>query len=301
MYDLIIIGGGAAGLTAAMYAGRSGLKTLLIEKMFIGGQAATTYEIENYPGFATKITGPDLMMKMEDHAKLFGSEFKFEDVVDINIDKPIKEVNTSTGKYKSKTLIIATGANPKELGIAKEKDFRGAGISYCATCDGAFYRDKKVAVIGGGDTAVEDALFLSRFCSKVYLIHRRDELRAVKVLRDAIMANDKIEIIWDTVVEEIIADQTIKGLKIKNKKTNQINNLQVSGVFVAIGVVPNNKVIANKLAVNDAGYIITDDMMQTNVAGVYAAGDIREKSLRQIVTAAADGAIAAFEVGKYIG
>ncbi len=300
MYDMIIIGGGAAGLTAGLYGGRGGLKTLIIEKMFAGGQAATTYEVDNYPGFHESISGPDLAMKMEAHAKKFGAEIIQEDVIDIDVDSKIKKVTTAKGTYEAKVLILTMGANPRELGLPKEKKFRGAGVSYCATCDGAFYRDRAAAVIGGGDTAIEDAIFLSRFCTKVYLIHRRDQLRAAKVLQDVAFANDKIEFIWDSVVEEIQGENNVEGIRIKNVKTNDEKELKLDGVFVAVGVVPSSDLVIDKVATSSSSYIITDDSMQTNKAGVYAAGDIREKILRQVITAAADGATAAFAADRYI-
>ena len=300
MYDMIIIGGGAAGRTAGIHGGRSGLKTVIIEKMFAGGQAATTYEVDNYPGFDETVTGPDLAMKMEAQAKKFGAEIITEDVIDINVDSKIKIVKTSRNTYLSKTLILALGANPRELGLDKERKFRGAGVSYCATCDGAFYRDRVAAVVGGGDTAVEDALFLSRFSPKVYLIHRRDQLRAAKVLRDVAFANDKIEFVWDSVVEAIEGEENVEGIKIKNVKTGVSKALKVDGMFVAVGVVPNSDLIKGKIETTDRGYIVTDANMLTNKPGVYAAGDVRDKILRQVITAAADGAIAAFAAERYI-
>lgn len=300
MYDIIIIGAGVAGLTAGLYGSRGGFKTLIIEKMFAGGQAATTYEIDNYPGFVETITGPDLAMNMEKHAKKFGVEITNEDVIEIDIDHPIKKVKTNKNIYEGKTLILAMGANPKKLGLEKEKEFVGAGVSYCATCDGAFYRDKTVAVVGGGDTAVEDALFLSRFCNKVYLIHRRDQLRAVKVLQDAAFANDKIEFVWNSVVEEIIGEQGVQGVVIKDQNTGETKELQLEGLFIAVGIQPNIELVKGKVEVNNNGYIITDEGMQTNKPGVYAAGDIREKFLRQLVTAASDGAVAAYAAERYV-
>ncbi|NLY42574.1 MAG: thioredoxin-disulfide reductase [Clostridiaceae bacterium] len=300
MYDIIIIGGGVAGLTAGLYAGRGGFKALIIEKMFTGGQAATTYEIDNYPGFDEGIGGPDLIMKMEKQARKFGAEIVYESVVDVDVEGIKKTVKTEKNIYQAKALILAMGANPRELGLDKERKLRGAGISYCATCDGAFFRDKTVAVVGGGDTAVEDALFLARFCPKVYLIHRRDSLRAVKVLQDAVLSNHKVKIIWDTTVEEILGEDTLKGIRIKNVKTGEVRQLDVEGLFIAVGVVPNSDIVKGKVETNQAGYIITDENMQTNKFGVFAAGDIREKPLRQIVTAAADGAIAAYAAERYI-
>jgi len=300
MYDVIIIGGGAAGLTAGLYAGRGGLKTLIIEKLYVGGQAATTYEVDNYPGLNETVSGPDLMMKMEAHAKKFGAEIVYEEVIDLEVDGIKKLVKTNQNTYQSKTLILAMGATWKELGLEKEKEFRGVGVSYCATCDGAFYRDKVTAVVGGGDTAIEDALFLSRFCTKVYVIHRRNQLRAVKVLQDAAFANDKIEFIWDTTVEKILGNHAVEGITVKNVKTNETKDLKIDGLFIAVGVVPNSDLVRGKIELNERGYILTDESMQTNKFGVYAAGDIREKPLRQIITAAADGAIAAYAAERYI-
>ena len=300
MYDVIIIGGGAAGLTAGLYAGRGGLKTLIIEKMYTGGQAATTYEVDNYPGFSETISGPDLVMKMEAHAKKFGTQIIYEDVIDIDVDGAKKTVKTNQNIYQAKALILAMGATWKELGLERENELRGAGISYCATCDGAFYRDKVTAVVGGGDTAVEDALFLSRFCSKVYLIHRRDRLRAVKVLQDAAFANDKIQFVWDTTVEKILGQDSVEGITVKNLKTNEARYIKIDGLFIAVGVVPNSDIVKGKVETNERGYIITDESMQTNKFGVYAAGDVREKTLRQIITAAADGAVAAYSAERYI-
>ena len=221
MYDLIIVGGGAAGLTAGLYAGRGGLKCLIIEKVFVGGQASTTFEIDKYPGFDEGISGPELMIKMEKHAKRFGVEIINEDVIDIDIEGIIKTVKTAKDAYRTRALILTMGARPKQLGLENERKLRGAGISYCATCDGAFYRDKEVAVVGGGDTAVEDALFLSRFCKKVYLIHRRESLRAVKTLQDAAFNNDKIEFIWNSVVEKINGQDFMNSIINNNVKTKE--------------------------------------------------------------------------------
>lgn len=300
MYDVIIIGGGAAGLTAGLYAGRGGLKSLIIEKVFVGGQASTTFEIDNYPGFEEGISGPELAMKMEKQAKRFGVEIINEEVVDIDVEGVIKTIKTTKNAYRTRAIILAMGARPKQLGLENENKLRGAGISYCATCDGAFYRDKDVAVVGGGNTAVEDALFLSRFCKKVYLIHRRDSLRATKVLQEAALNNDKIEFIWNSTVEKINGEDGLDGITVKNIKTAEKMELSISGMFIAIGYEPNTSLVKGKVEITDSGYIITDETLQTNIFGVYAAGDIREKSLRQVITAAADGAVAAYSVERYI-
>ncbi len=300
MYDIIIIGAGAAGLTAGIYAGRGGMKTLIIEKTFAGGQAATTYEVDNYPGFDETVSGAELAMKFEKHAKKFGAKIISEDVKEIDVDAKVKKVITSKGSYESKTLILALGATPRELGLANEKKLRGMGVSYCATCDGAFYRDRVTAVVGGGDTAVEDALFLSRFCPKVYVIHRRDELRAAQVLQEAAFKNDKIEFIWDSVVEEIIGKDGVEAIRIKNVKDNSEKTLSVEGIFVAVGIVPHTDLVKGKIALSEQGYVETDDTMQTSKPGVFAAGDCREKILRQVITAASDGATAAYATERYI-
>ncbi|HHV60949.1 MAG TPA: thioredoxin-disulfide reductase [Clostridiaceae bacterium] len=300
MYDVVIVGGGPAGFTAALYAARAKLDTLLIEKMVSGGQMATTYVMENYPGFAEPISGPDLALRMEKQARRFGAQVLNDTVVDLQLDKVKKEIKTTKDILYSKTVILCMGAKPRELGCPGEKELKGSGVSYCATCDGAFFKDRIVAVVGGGDTAAEDALYLTRFCPKVYLIHRRDSLRATKVLQEAVFSNDKIEVVWDSVVEEIHGRFDVEGIKVKNVKTDESRKIEAEGVFVAIGVVPNTELVKGKVELNQAGYIITDDSMQTNIFGVYAAGDIREKVLRQVITAASDGAVAAYMAERYI-
>ncbi len=300
MYDVIIIGGGPAGFTAALYASRAKLETLLIEKAFSGGQMATTFEMENYPGFEEPISGTDLAMRMENQAKRFGTKVIYDTVTELMLDTVIKTVRTEKGIYQGKAVILCMGASPRELGLPNERNLRGMGVSYCATCDGAFYRNATVAVIGGGDTAAEDAIFLTRFCEKIYVIHRRDTLRATRVIQDALFSNKKVEFIWNSTVEEIIGDTEVKGLNVKNLKTDEIKEINVDGIFVAIGNVPNTKLVEGKLELNGAGYIVTDESMQTNMFGVFAAGDIREKPLRQVITAASDGAIAAYMAERYI-
>lgn len=300
MLDVIIIGGGVAGLTAGLYANRAGLSTLLFEKMFVGGQASTTYLIENYPGFEEPISGPDLSMKMESHARKFGLEIQYDEVTKIEMEGQVKRVHTENRVYESRTLIIATGAEPKTLGLAKEDEFRGRGVSYCATCDGLFYKDKDVVVVGGGDTAVEDAEFLAQYVNKVYLVHRRDSFRANKTSSDRVMANDKIKVIWDTVVEEILGDENVTGVGIRNLKTGEKSQIKADGMFVAIGIVPNNDLVKGPLKQTEAGFVLTDENMKTDIAGVFAAGDIRQKPLWQLVTAVSDGAIAAVSAQRYI-
>ncbi|WP_026486286.1 thioredoxin-disulfide reductase [Caldanaerobius polysaccharolyticus] len=301
MHDLIIIGAGPAGLTAGLYAARAGMDVVLLEKMFAGGQVSTTYLVENYPGFVEPIAGPDLMANFENQARRYGLEIIYEEVQELDIAGSFKKVKTDGNTYEAKAVILAMGANPRELGLEKERKFRGAGVSYCATCDGAFYKDKVVAVVGGGNTAVEDAVFLTRFASKVYLIHRRNELRATKAEQDKAFSNEKISFIWDTVIEDIIGDQAVEGLKLRNNKTGQESQIAVDGLFVAIGTVPNSEIVKGLVAMDEYGYIITDESMKTSVEGVFAAGDVRKTPVRQIVTAAADGAIAAIMAEKYIG
>jgi thioredoxin reductase (NADPH) len=300
MHDVIIVGGGPAGFTAALYCARANLDTLLIERMFSGGQMATTDKLENYPGFEEPISGSDLALHMENQARRFGAKVANDNVVELNLEGNVKSVKSSNNLYQGKTVILCMGAIPKEMGLPKENEFRGAGVSYCATCDGSFYRNKKVAVIGGGDTAVEDAIYLSRLCSKVYLIHRRDSLRATKTLQDELFNNKNIEFVRDSVVEEINGEFGVEAVTIKNVKTNENSNIEVDGVFVAIGTTPSIELISGKLELSKAGYIVTDEKMQTSIPGVFASGDIREKVLRQVITAASDGAVAAFMAEKYI-
>lgn len=302
MYDTIIIGGGPAGLNAALYALRGGLKTLLIEKLFCGGQAATTYEVENYIGFPEPISGPELVMNMEKHAKRFGLNIVNDSVTKLELDGDVKKVVCSKEEFLAKTIIICTGASPRTLGLPNEDALRGCGVSYCATCDGAFYRQKTVAVVGGGDTALEDALFLANFCKNVYLIHRRDTFRGAKILADKVLANEKITPIYDSVVESINTDDDgiVSSLSLSNVKTNAKTNIDVNGMFVAVGTVAANSLFIDMIECDDAGYIVTDETMKTNIDGVFAAGDIRKKPLRQIITAAADGAVAANSAIEYI-
>lgn len=300
MYDVVIVGGGPAGFTSALYSARGKLDTLLIEKMFSGGQMATTYLMENYPGFEEPISGPDLALRMENQARKFGAQVINDDVVNLSLDGKIKIIKTKNNTYESKTVILAMGASPKELGLPKEREFRGSGVSYCATCDGAFYKDMTVAVVGGGDTAAEDAIYLTRFCTKVYLIHRRDSLRATKILQEEVFNNKKIELVWDSVIKEIIGNFGVEGIRVRNLKSNEENNLKVDGIFVAIGANPNTELVKGKLNLSPNGYIISDENMRTSIPGVFAAGDIREKTLRQVITAASDGAIAAYMAERYI-
>lgn len=305
-YDVVIIGGGPAGLTAAIYAGRARLRTAVVEKGIAGGQAANTDKIDNYPGFPDGITGPELSQAMERQASKFGAEFVYGDVAGV-----LKEEGGSReGQFtvelveaepvRGRTLIIATGADPVKLGVPGEERLRGRGVSYCATCDGAFFKDKSVAVIGGGDSALSEAIFLTRYAKEVIIIHRRDELRAVKSLQEQAMANEKIRFIWNTVVREIKGERTVEALTLFSKVDEKESELPVDGVFIYIGMKPNTAFLKGFLATDDAGYIEAGENTHTAIPGVFAAGDVRAKSLRQLVTAVSDGAVAAMEAEAYL-
>ncbi len=297
MYDLLILGAGPAGLTAGIYGARGGLKTVIIERKSFGGQAAITPEIENFPGYQN-IDGFTLTFNMQDQAKKQGVEFLYDEVEDVILDGEIKVVKTkNSGEISAKTLIIACGAEAKKLGVDREIDLIGKGVSYCATCDGRFFKNRPVAVVGGGNTAVEDALYLGNFASEVYLIHRRDTLRASKVLGDK-LASSKVKILWDSVVEGLDGDPLEKIL-VKNVKTNENTSIDVNCLFVAVGQTPSSALFDGKIAMEN-GYVLADENMATNVKGVFVAGDIRKTPLRQIITACADGAIAADSAIKYL-
>ena len=304
IYDAIIIGGGPAGLTAAIYASRARLKTLLVESFTVPGQAVITADIENYPGFPEDLNGFDLIDKLKKQAKKFETEFKVADVKDIKESKEtgkrIWQLDLGEEKLSAFSVIIATGARPKMIGIPGEDTFRGKGVSYCATCDGALFKNKNIAVLGGGDTAVEEALFLTKFASKVTLIHRRDRLRATKILQERAFANKKIEFIWNSIATEILGDGRVRSLKVKNIKDNKEKDLACDGVFVFVGYVPNTDFLKKVLKMDKNSYIIADDDMKTSKHGVFVAGDARKKLLRQIVTACGDGATAAFSARLYV-
>ncbi|GAB4545874.1 MAG: thioredoxin-disulfide reductase [Thermodesulfovibrionia bacterium] len=301
LYDVVIIGGGPAGLTAGLYSARARLETILVEKALYGGQVMTTERIENYPGFDEGISGPELAMRMERHAKRFGLEVVKGTVIGVSFNDKIKEVRLEDGGiYKGKTVIISTGARPRSLNIDGEERLRGRGVSYCATCDGAFFSGERVAVVGGGDSAVEEGIFLTRFADEVYIIHRRDELRATKVLQERASSNPKIRFILDTLVERIEGEDSVKALHLRNVKSNERSILDVRGVFIYIGYRPNTDIFKGIVNLDEDGYIITDEDMATSVSGVFAAGDVRAKSLKQIATAIGDGAIAAVSAERYI-
>ncbi|MFC1998061.1 thioredoxin-disulfide reductase [Chloroflexota bacterium] len=301
MYDVVIIGGGPAGLTAGMYCARARLKTLLLEKAFAGGQIINAERVDNYPGFPDGIAGFDLVMLMQQQATKYGLEMAFAEVTNVeNKDKYQKIVNTTEGAYEAKALIIAGGAEHNHLGVTGEDEFVGRGVSYCATCDGAFYRDQAVAIVGGGDSAVVEAVSLTRFATKVYVIHRRDQLRASKIVQEQAFANEKIEFVWDTVIDSIEGDAKVSKLKLKNVKTQAQSILEVAAVFVSIGLHPYTEYLQGILSLDDEGYIITNGKLETEVAGIFAAGDIRKNSARQVVVAAGDGATAAIYAERYV-
>ncbi len=299
-YDVIIIGGGPAGYTAALYAARANLSAMVIEKFAPGGQMATTEIVENYPGFVEGINGFELGMQMKKGAERFGVKTKLAEVKSVELDKNPKLIHTAKDTFQAKTIILALGAYPRELGLPNERNLRGRGVSYCATCDGMFYKDKTVVIVGGGNTAVADAIFLAKICKKVYLVHRRDELRASKTYMESLEKTENIEFIWSSEVVEILADEFVTGVKVKSHKDDSIRMVACDGLFVAIGNVPNTELIKGQVELDEAGYVPADESTRTNIPGVFAVGDMRNKPLRQIVTAVADGAVASKYAEEYI-
>jgi thioredoxin reductase (NADPH) len=300
IYDVIIAGAGPAGMTAAVYTSRGNLSTLMVERGVPGGQMANTEDVENYPGYES-ILGPDLSTKMFDHAKKFGAEYAYGDIKEIKDGKEYKTVVTGSKEFKARAVIVTTGAKYKKLGVPGESALGGRGVSYCAVCDGAFFKGKELVVVGGGDSAVEEAVYLTRFATKVTVIHRRDELRAQKILQDRAFANEKINFIWNSVVTSINEDnRKVGSVTIKNVLDESESEFKTDGVFIYIGMVPLNDSIKNLGILNAEGYVETNDQMETRVRGIFAAGDIREKTLRQIVTATGDGSIAAQAAQHYI-
>ena len=300
IYDMVIIGGGPAGYTAALYASRAGLDTLIIEKMSVGGQMALTDIIDNYPGFDQGIDGFSLGMQMQAGAERFGAKTEYGEVLSVDLIPEIKKTVTDSGEYFSRTVVIATGAGPRALGIENEEKLIGRGVHYCAHCDGRFYKNKTVMVVGGGNSAVSDALYLSRLVKKVYLVHRRDTLRATKIYHDPLMKAENVEFLWDSAVSELLADGRLNAVKVKNLKTEEEREISVDGLFVSIGRKPITEFFGNALALDEAGYIIADETTKTNISGVYAVGDVRTKALRQVITAASDGAVAAHFAEEYL-
>ncbi len=298
-YDIIIVGAGPAGMTAAIYAARANMKTLIIEKAVPGGQMAKTEEIENYPGFST-ILGPDLSRNMFEQAMKFGAEYVRSQVQEIRAGHPYKTIIMADRQYQAKAVIVATGAEHGRIGVPGEEKFAGRGVSYCAVCDGAFFADLELVVVGGGDAAVEEAIYLTRFASKVTIIHRRNELRAQKIIQQRAFENEKIAFIWNHVIKEIRGDEMVSSLLLKNTQTGEETDYPCQGVFIYVGMEPISGYLKELGITNDTGYIPTDNGMQTKLPGIYAIGDIREKALRQVVTATGDGSIAAVSVQHYI-
>mgnify|MGYP000137489462 FL=1 len=299
LYDVIVIGGGPGGYTAALYAARANLSVAILEKLSPGGQMGTTDVIDNYPGFPQGVNGFELAMQMKEGAERFGAQTQLAEVTQVELAGQVKTIHTSGGAYQARTVVLATGAHPRELGLPGEGELRGRGVSYCATCDGMFYRNKTVAVVGGGNTAVADVLYLSRLCQKVYLIHRRDELRASKVYLDPLQKAGNVEFVWDSQVQELLYGETVTGVRVKNKKTGQLRELPCDGVFVAVGHIPNTQLLRGQVELDEAGYVLAGETTKTNLPGVFAVGDLRKKPLRQVVTAASDGAVAAHFIEEY--
>lgn len=300
IYDVIIIGGGPAGYTAAIYASRSGLDTVVLEKLSAGGQMALTTQIENYPGFPDGIDGFTLGEYMQKSAERFGAKTVIAEVFQLFLKDKIKKAETSEGSFLGRTVVFAAGADPRPLGLPNEKNLIGKGINYCAACDGMAFKNKDVAVVGGGNTAVEDALLLSRICRKVVLIHRRDSLRATKIYSDKLLNTENIEVVWNSNVKELLAEERLNGIKLLNLKTGKESELTVDGVFVSIGRLPLTELVKDELELDSIGYIQANESTRTNVEGVFAVGDVRTKILRQVITAAADGAVAVHYIEEYL-
>ena len=299
-YDMVIIGGGPGGYTAALYAARAGLKTIVLEKLSAGGQMALTSQIDNYPGFPNGVDGFELADNMQQQAQRYGAETELAEVTALHLESAIKRVETTEGDFEAKTVVIATGANPRPLGIANEQQITGKGVHYCAHCDGMFYRGKTVAVVGGGNSAVADALHLSRLAKKVYLIHRRDSLRAEKIYEKALQDAENIEFLWNSTVSELLHEGRLNGIRVHNVQSGEERELVLDGLFISIGRSPATSLVKGQLKLDQAGYILADETTHTSLPGVFAVGDVRTKALRQVVTAVADGAVAAHFADAYL-
>ena len=300
IYDVIIIGGGPGGYTAALYSARAGLDVLLLDKLSAGGQMALTSQIDNYPGFENGVDGFELAEKMQAGAERFGAKTELAEVYSVKLEGAIKEIDTSEGVFYGKTVVISTGASPRELGLEKEQQLVGRGVNYCAACDGMFYRGKTVVVVGGGNSAAADAMLLSRICEKVIVVHRRDTLRATKIYHEPLMQAENVEFCWDSVLTELQYDDKFTGVCLKNVKTGEETDLPCDGVFISVGRKPVTEFLAGQVELDRAGYILADESTRTNIAGVFAVGDVRTKVLRQVVTAVADGAMASHYIDEYL-
>ena len=300
MEQIVILGSGPAALTAAIYAGRSQLSPVVISGNALGGQAASSSEIDNYPGFPQGVSGLELMQAMQQQAERFGARIEMDEVQEVHLQQHPFLIKASATAYEAKTLVIATGVSPRSLNVPGEAKFKGRGVSYCATCDGFFYRDKTVVVVGGGDSAVNEALYLTRFASKVYIVHRRDQLRAQKIAQDRALGNPKIEPVWNSVVTEVLGDDTVTGVRIQNARTGDESVVRADGMFSYVGNIPNTQLFKGQLGLDDQGYVLTDRAMHTSVPGVFAAGDVQERVLKQVATAVGSGAIAAMQAEEFI-
>lgn len=300
IYDTVIIGSGPAGLTAALYLGRARQSVLVIEEMISGGQAATTDKLENYPGFPEGIGGMELMQRMEDQAKNFSAEYLFDTVVSVSLKDKIKIVKTANAEIQAKTVVISTGAHPRTINVPGSKEFHGKGISYCATCDGPLFRDKDVVIVGGGNSAIEEGLFITRFVKSITYVQDLPFLTAEKILQERLGEHDNIQVHAGNLVVSFNGDKQLKSVTVRNTETKEEKEIKCEGVFVYIGYIPNTELFKDQIELDKAGYIVTDEDLHTNIEGVYAAGDVRVKTLRQVVTAVADGAIAAFNITKYL-
>jgi thioredoxin reductase (NADPH) len=299
-FDVVIIGAGPSGYTAGIYCSRAGYDTLILSGILPGGQLVNTTEVENYPGFENSIMGPDLMIDMRKQSQKMGTTIIDDEVVDVDFRRKPFKVLTASEEYEGRAVIIATGANPRKMGLKGEETFAGKGVSYCATCDGPFFKNQEIVVVGGGDSAIEEATFLTKFATTVHIVHRRGELRASKVMQERALNNEKIKFHWDSAVMDIKGDQKVQQAVLKNLKTNEETTLEIGGLFVAIGHTPNTKIFENQIDLDDQGYVVLKNNTHTNVEGIFAAGDVHDRTYRQAITAAAFGCMAAIDVDKYI-